>query len=368
MNNRLSVQAGNSDDHKRLPYLQALRGIAATLVVLDHGYDGLLHYHASPPPWTAVLPSFGYFGVATFFIISGFIIFRVEYHAFNANRAGLYLKKRLIRIYPIYWIATLLFIALTPKLHLYNVGSIASSLVLLPHYNALTATMYPLLGPGWTLQYEIMFYVLFFMALFFRRRLGVVLLLAILVLAVGLGSLSLPLLSVTQPITIFQYWTRPIILLFGIGILVGWLERSGSVRIKCRYPLLVVLALVGGYAISQQYLPPAALNDQYSRFFAWPFCLICVLACVFAPKIEGRTEALATRLGDASYSTYLFHIFILSALLRVHALLHHPLFFLFLTVVLSNCLGLLAYNFVERPMLRVLRPATKMAALATVPG
>jgi exopolysaccharide production protein ExoZ len=99
---------------KRLFHLQALRGLAASLVVLAHSTDSLAKRDLISSTYANRLGISGYFGVATFFIISGFIIFKTSADSFGQARAtATFVLKRLIRIFPVYWLATAAFVALT---------------------------------------------------------------------------------------------------------------------------------------------------------------------------------------------------------------------------------------------------------------
>jgi len=90
---------------KVLKNVQALRAVAALLVVLDHVNTLLVH---SDPNAKTLLSSFGYFGgfgVDLFFAISGFIMVTTNWNAFERPRAGVtFLLRRIARIYPPYWI------------------------------------------------------------------------------------------------------------------------------------------------------------------------------------------------------------------------------------------------------------------------
>src|SRR4051812_16613211 len=92
---------------KTIHTLQAYRGLAALLVVFSHAQNIYAKY--GPSPGWPVLFQFGSAGVQFFFVLSGFIMLWV--HAADIGRpaaAGKYFHKRFIRIYPIYWVATLI--------------------------------------------------------------------------------------------------------------------------------------------------------------------------------------------------------------------------------------------------------------------
>ena len=351
------VRSTPRTSHK-LAHLQALRGIAATLVVLAHTGMTLAERNLVPKELAARLGNSGYFGVATFFIISGFIILKTSKSAFG-DRAGAvdFVLKRLIRIFPIYWIATVLFALLSPHRGSYTASDLVASLLLIPHVVTGAADMHPLVGQGWTLQYEMLFYAVFAVGLFLTRRAGTIAIMGMLVALAAFGATMMPWSDLSEPMTRLAYWSRPIILLFVVGMSLGVLsERKphGFVAPAPFATILGVLAVWLVYSLSG----PLSVDDQL-RFPAvlvvWGLCAVCVFVSVFGRSGEGLFESAAEAFGDASYSVYLFHTFVLSALLRLHVQEISPVLFVVATLVGANVLGLLIYRYVERPMLKTLR-------------
>ncbi len=80
--------------------IQAYRGFAALLVITFHANLMANEYFASTP--LTEFFRFGHSGVPFFFVLSGFIIYFIHKNDIGVpNRASTYLKKRVIRIYPI---------------------------------------------------------------------------------------------------------------------------------------------------------------------------------------------------------------------------------------------------------------------------
>lgn len=148
------MSEGRSDTRRRLVELDALRGIAAALVMLFHfttRYEQL-YGHETPPlfslPW-------GYYGVNLFFMISGFVIFMTLH---RIQRPMDFLVSRFSRLFPAYWVAVPLTFLLTIAFNLpgkiVSVGTAAMNLFMIhglfriPHVD----------GVYWTLQIEIIFY------------------------------------------------------------------------------------------------------------------------------------------------------------------------------------------------------------------
>src|SRR5436190_1288571 len=95
-----------SSDHHTMATLQAGRALAALLVVLYH--NGL-YIFALDKYWGADpsrgLFNFGHAGVEFFFVLSGFIIFYIHGKDLGVpSRFFSFIRKRFIRIYPIYWL------------------------------------------------------------------------------------------------------------------------------------------------------------------------------------------------------------------------------------------------------------------------
>ena len=162
--------------------IQCLRAIAAALVALFHAQNQAAIYCAKYDLESALLnvvPTvriFGASGVDIFFVISGFVMAYVtRRHRGTFDYAPIFLKKRVIRIIPIYWIWTSLFVIIllfAPHLFRNSVfelrGTIFSYLML-PYtpegsYNA------PVLPVGWTLWFEMYFYVLVACGLILKER------------------------------------------------------------------------------------------------------------------------------------------------------------------------------------------------------
>ena len=155
----------------RLRGIEAARGIAAVLVVTVHA----AHILAIPSqPWRQPfggLFTFGRAGVDFFFVLSGFIIAYI--HGMEAGQPGKligYWRKRLWRIYPVWWVVltgymALLILSPTKDLAERDPFHLLCSYMLLPELAE------PILGVGWSLRHELLFYGLFSLLLL-RQGLG----------------------------------------------------------------------------------------------------------------------------------------------------------------------------------------------------
>src|SRR5437867_2266496 len=95
---------------KRLPQLDCLRGLASLAVCWFHLTNGNRAF--LPDGWLKSSGAYGWLGVETFFVISGFVI---PYALFNANYSlrsyGRFIAKRMVRLDPPYLLSIALVIA-----------------------------------------------------------------------------------------------------------------------------------------------------------------------------------------------------------------------------------------------------------------
>jgi len=141
----------------RLSGLDALRGLAAIVVVLCHytvGYSDVTG-HPFHPSFT--VPD-GHYGVELFFIISGFVIFMTLDrcpHPYD------FVASRISRLIPAFWTCMFLTATATVVLGLYwmprlGVRSVVANMTMAPRLFGR-----PAIDPSyWTLAYELVFYVL----------------------------------------------------------------------------------------------------------------------------------------------------------------------------------------------------------------
>jgi len=205
--------------------LQAGRAIAAILVVLFHLGSTIAQTNYYGIKAFSIPFSFGNAGVPFFFVLSGFIIFNAHRKdIFKPKNLSTYIKKRLIRIYPTYWMIFLpvfLVAVLSPGLRnsvSRDPWTFLSSLLLMPQDFIVTGkTALPV---AWTLQYEMIFY-LFFALLIFSRWLSIIVGFTILYFYIaykGMSSLSFPL----------SFLCQDYILLFAMGIAVSFVCTSSK--------------------------------------------------------------------------------------------------------------------------------------------
>lgn len=328
---------------RHLVFIQYLRGIAAMMVVFHHVFSERRGDY-TPLSFT----DFGKSGVMIFFIISGFVMM----HACRGERPVEFLRNRVIRVVPLYWVMTLIYMAILFRRDLAldvpfrRVESLVESLLFIPHYHVGTPTMiWPILVPGWTLNFEVFFFLIFSIGLVLRRPgLASGAIIAVLLVAGFFYDGSDPMILT---------WTHRYLFLFLAGMaLAGLWQRVDFRPAAVLFPagmLLLVLIAIG------------LIFEGWARHLDFVGAFMVVAGALgLQCRYPGWQSKLLRTLGDASYSIYLSHIislvFIFS-LLRLSPLdgwlrvvVHSSI-----AVVACTFVGVLVYRWIEKPLLTGLR-------------
>ncbi|WP_313528451.1 acyltransferase [Shinella sp.] len=312
--------------------VQYLRAFAALAVVFFHAAER-----------TGYAFTIGAAGVDVFFVISGFIMWVIVER--RPVSPGRFLLDRIRRIVPVYWLATGVMVAgalagLFPNLVL-TTGHVAASLFFVPIRSPSSGEIWPVLVQGWTLNYEMFFYLVFAACLALPLRLRLWSMAGIFGLLVALG------LVVESDASLFLAYTRPIILEFVAGMLIARLWLDGRMPGRPLAFALIGLGLAGFAAIDLLRLP-------FDEWICGPLACALVYGTVALEKQGGIPRlAIPVMLGDASYSIYLWHTFAISIVAKAGILLGIPSATAFiLSVCAGLTVGLAAYYLIERPLLR----------------
>lgn len=261
---------------QRFKSIQLLRAVAACAVVFLHAY---------PDPHSSLgNAGYGAIGVDLFFVISGFIIAQVA----QRRSAGQFLRDRLWRIYPIWWVAVLPWLFMLPR----GTHFVMSSLTLWPIYSG--GYYVPVLKVGWTLSFELLFYAGMTLALMTRA-----------IVPVFAYSLAL-IASLETASPLFHFVGNPMALEFLMGVTLVRLPRHAVFALLI--PAGLILLALTSPAIGD---PDATLSGHFAlqRAAEWglPSAMIVWGALSMEGLFAGRAFDLPVFLGDASYSIYLFH-------------------------------------------------------------
>lgn len=343
----------------KIDVVQGWRGIAACLIVVVHVFLRFDYVSTSQERGFLVGEfldlSFLELGVDVFFLISGFI---VVYISEQVGSKLVFFAKRLLRIYPPYWIYSALMVfvlfCLSPSDRRldFNIEELFRAAALYPTINPLTKNIFPLfLSQGWTLMYELLFYIIFAMFIGFNRWYRVVftslILLAVHLLACFTGLFAGAVQWMFSDSVMLEFVGG---MLLGVIYLNGWLRVSGAWA-------LAIFAL--GFSL--------LLYFQFNPYEGWGrrlliYCLPMVFmfySSLFWKRSENiRIPAFLMFLGNASYSIYLTHTIVILVLARLNnnqrilSKVSLDVQF-FATITICVVVGLVLYAFIEKPVLRV---------------
>jgi exopolysaccharide production protein ExoZ len=318
---------------KRLYGLQYLRGFAACGVVVYHAADRAGH------PFAA-----GEAGVDLFFVLSGFLMWAITD---ATSRPGGFLADRARRIVPSYWIVTTVMLAgavagLFPAIRL-TVAHVVASYAFVPAISPSNGQVWPLLVPGWTLNYEAGFYALFALVLYLPRR-------------VQLASLTVVLLALASAHPLagaqdvrLRFYTDPHILEFLGGLWLAEAWRQG--RFSGAWS-----GAAWGVATVALFALALALPPDWPKALRYGAPAIAAVAATLAYERRGAgiPDVPPLRLlGDASYSIYLWHTLAISVTAKLAMRLHlGTVPGMVLHGVAGIGIGLLGYGLIERPIIR----------------
>jgi exopolysaccharide production protein ExoZ len=345
-----------------LPSVQWLRAIAAMMVVVHH-----INYHAdwlreqaggAPSAFSAIPWSFG---IHIFFVISGFIMILTTRNFGEPGAWKAFMARRIIRIVPLYWIlTTVMVVGVLIGPHSIEIAGnklsyIASSYFFIPVLRS-PGDLRPILGQGWTLNYEMYFYLAMALATLWPRRLGVTILTAAFV---GLAWYGRDLDTSTPKLFT---WTDGIILEFILGIFLGLLYEAG-VRV---HGAVAACMVVAGTALAMPEFPwPAVISAGIPAMMIVGGFVLC------PPLKDSIATQWLTHLGNASYSIYLSHILALRPFrdvwVRVIDGPWSPLLFFFSGLIVSVVVGCLIHHLVEQPVTRYLNRRLRASPARAAP-
>ncbi|MBD2866181.1 acyltransferase family protein [Paenibacillus oceani] len=339
---------------KRLDSLQALRGIAALMVVIYHAtyqFESYYNYKLLDGFFY-----FGYWGVDLFFVLSGFIIFYIHHGDIGRRiRLGSFIRKRFIRIFPIYWIITFLLIPLFLLVPSFGGSSVRELDVILKSILLFPQSVHPVLGVAWTLTHELFFYLMFSLLIMLPRKWSYPLFAAWISITIGLFICSFWI-----DFKSMNYYIKFIFSSYNLEFLLGVLVAKLLIRYKdniLRYTSMIASIGIAGLAATWMvyyfgiFTPHRVISwALFSAFLILGFTLIESKKNIAVPK-------LFRYLGDASYSIYLTHDLWLSIINKIYRFAFQQVNLVSAAIIIigATLAGCLFYSIIEKPVLHVLR-------------
>ncbi len=340
---------------KELELIQVLRGIASLLVVLLH--VSLNSMMILQKEFFGKAFHFGGSGVDIFFVLSGFIITYTSMASLSESRNSVtFLRRRFVRIYPVYWLIISVFLLLQVCLPSFyrthfaiTLPNILFTYLLLPGHEMIN-------GVSWTLSFELFFYLLFTMAFFIRNKkisFGLGFLYSLVIIGFALGGWD-----ENPENSWLQMITFPMNLEFFMGVVVAALVRKTMPVKTCKMLLIVgsVLFLVGGIMTNYGYVLVSSVFNRVILSGIPAFFIILGLVKLELHRRSITVNKFLLKLGESSYSLYLLHLPVVVATLKIiqlmgirNSLIIH---FILILLVAGICYGsIIFFRFVEKPLI-----------------
>ncbi len=319
----------------RLHALQYLRAVAALAVVYSHAIIQVDAYRPHLPEW-------GSFGVDIFFVISGFIMVFISKPTDTPTR---FFMNRVRRVVPLYWFFTAImaFILIAApslfKTSVFHWQALFTSLFFIPDFSITdAAVVWPIVAPGWSLNFEMYFYLLFALSLAIAARFRIWFI-SIVISAVFLLA---HLIDNNSAINIF--YKNDIVFEFILGMLLAVMWKRGHTIPQW----LAILCIVGGFVVMFMHLPlPRIFEFGVPAFFI-------VTGCVYLKSGPNRFWLM---MGDASYALYLSHIFSFGVMRKVLPPLlgdssYAPWLFVLISILFCVVVSIAVHYLVDNWLLR----------------
>ena len=322
--------------------LDISRGMAACLVVFYHFGQA-----RSYPGWYEQLISYGWLGVPIFFVISGYSI---GISLNNSTSIGLFVIKRIARIFPAYWVSLFIILIL---IIINKITTGNNSIVSLPKttldlfntffclYQPFSKTT-PINWVYWTLSYEIFFYLIFSLTLLFKQTYH-----KFLYLFISIISLFFPFFQNLNALFFFK-----LIGYFIIGIALNEINKKNFFSAT-----LLILTSVISITLNRVYCigPDNKLSLIIALIVALGFSsLLIILSPYFKHK------SFLTKIGNLSYGIYLFHIplgIYLINMLGITFKIQNKFFYIIDILILIFVIGFsgFIFKYIEKPIMTFMK-------------
>ncbi len=341
-----------------LPYfanIQGLRAIAAMLVLLHHLFYSEQKYfggHTIP----AALAGLGAAGVDLFFVISGFVMVSISGEQFaSPHEAGRFIKRRVLRIYPIYWFYTLIVVGIWMAApHMVNASS-GGQPDWIASFTLWPSKSVPLLVQGWTLTFEMYFYLVFAVLIAFSPRPHLARMLAgWAVLTIGLACWAVATDTHTAGIRLIS---STLVLEFIAGYFCALFWAATPRRVVPLVLGAAAASVVAVLLLLEQHGFDAIIQKR-ALCFGIPALLIVWSAVLLEKRLNLSAPRMLQALGDGSYSLYLSHTLVLAAIYRLWLMLLPAAGLPWATLAAffaALICGQISYRWIEQPLNRAMR-------------
>ncbi len=350
------MNVSTTKSRKRYDHIDALRGIAAVMVMILHIYNAFMRQES------IVVGSFGFprdpfayfdigrMGITIFFLISGFVIGR-SIKSYQKHPVKTFVIRRLFRLYPLFWFSMIMaiFCVWLPIHRDFGISTILANATMLPAFFEEPF----FIGLYWSVETELIFYMLV-TALFVitgLRSIRTNIVMTIILFVVAAVFVAMP--SVKPQLA---HWVATPYHLSLMLLGMTWreyyegdgAEHQWTFRIHLLMIVAVPFAFIAYYLI-------VGVDLNLSDSIAYLLGLVIFGLGLYFWRKPGT---IFTYLGKISYSIYLLHPVVFQVFLRAYrseaiVLSHHVIVYLIICSAATFLLAHLSYSFIERPFIQM---------------
>ncbi|WP_421381645.1 acyltransferase family protein [Bacillus salacetis] len=335
---------------KRLVLIQLSRALVPVMVMLFHVSVNMNGYWNYNLLGLSSLPISG--GVNYFFALSGFMLFYIYQKKLGQPRhlKG-FMQSRFVRIYPVYFVLTLIAIPVLiffPYLGVgyeINYNTIVHSFLLIPEVDGVK----PVLDVAWSLVYTVYFYFIFMIMFSSKKILSTIFLTVWAMVSIGF---AFNVIWSEHFIPYFFFYQYNLIFLGGMlcAYAVTWFRPSMIVSAA-----MVIIGLAGFPLTWLNYLHPVLNNNYYDLYTGLSSLFIIYGLASIDMKKEIKIPKALNYLGNASLSIYLAHNLVLNTFSEIFSRLNvfytaGPVVTSISLLVIITFFGCLVHSFIEKPL------------------
>lgn len=333
----------------------------------------LLHLPLTAFPIFSFFKNGGEIGVYFFFSLSGFLITYIlleEKKQLGTISLSNFFSRRILRIWPLYYIM-ILFAFVTPYiLRILGLTSLPEgyepnwlvSVLFLENYKMILTDSFPNVSPlrvMWSLCVEEHFYIIWGLFLYFTKIKNVRYLIIGAIVVANISRVifytnDLSFLDLSTNLDYFMFGAIPALLLVSEEKKV--LSHVNRIPSYLKY-LLLIFSLAYIVVSPNFYFPHKALIDP--TIYGIAFCSILLMALPENSIIRISDRNIFSRLGIYTYGLYLTHTIVINLFIKLFekwqlSLDHgmNALLFATLSLLVTICVSMLTYRFIEKPFLR----------------
>lgn len=252
---------------------------------------------------------------------------------------------------PIYWLCTLVFILLIDRPPVtVKTEALAAWLDSKGHHLSqsflfIPSEIFPVLGVGWTLNFEMYFYIVFSVALFLSQKFA-----PLIAGGIVYAVIKLPEYGINNWLS--ASYSHAYIHYFNHGIVVFYIWSLAKFYMP-KYPTILICVATIACIYSSQFYPPQQRFSEYgSTYFPSALVAAALFAASSGADVKWRPLVL---IGDASYAIYLTHVITMQWLEKHLPPWKVDLVMALSIVVISTVVGIAVHLYAERPLLNAIR-------------